>query len=82
MSRLLFRDARRKESIGVEVRKEDAMLVREKWIELEFENMKQNIKKDSYTIQDFKTLLKQVNSPFKHFSSDGYITQCNHNEKM
>ena len=82
MSRHLLRDARRKETIGLEARKEDETLARDNWIELEFEKMKQNIKKDAYTYQDFKTLLKQVNLPFKHCSSDGYITQCNHNETM
>ena len=56
--------------------------MREKWIELEFKNMWENIKKDSYTLTDLKSLLEKIAAPFKHQSSDGYITKCNNNEVM
>ena len=44
--------------------------------------MTKKIKKDSYTIDNFKSLLKQVSSPFKHCSSDGYITMINPHEAV
>ena len=44
--------------------------------------MIENIKKNLFKIQDFKTLLKQVSSPFKQCSSDGYTTDYKHHETL
>ena len=75
----IMREARRREDIKVKARKADALLAREKWVELQFKNMTENIKKYSYTIQDLKCFRKEVSLPFKRRSSDGCITVCNQN---
>ena len=81
-NRRIMREAKRKEAIKVKVRKEEENLERDKWIEMQFKDMTKKIKKDSYTIKDFKSLLKQVSSPFKHCSSDGHTTMINPREAM
>ena len=82
MNRRAIRESTRTEVLKVKARKEQAILARENWIEMEFKNMQENIKKDPYTLTDFKSLLHKIAAPFKHRSSDGYITECNNYEAV
>ena len=82
IARRMMRESKRREVLRVRARKEEAKLARDKWIELQFQNMKENVKKDNYTFSDFKNLLQQAASPFKHRSGDGYVTEINDNESV
>ena len=53
-----MREAKRKEALTVKARKEEAKLARDKWIELQFENMKEKVMKGDYTLTNFKSLLQ------------------------
>ena len=80
LRRKTMRESKRREEEIVKQTKIGAKALRENWLQNQFNKMKQKIKDENYTSNEFKELLHHVQQPYKHVSSDIYEATVNDNE--